>query len=99
MRICSCPKRDKDKAEREFQKEGNKNLHLNGKKRKADKQPSADLQEYRLSCKIIGKHNYMKALEYVADLMKSEAYSHGATAEPAFKRVLTEINNQLSKFF
>lgn len=99
VRICSCPKRDKEKEEKEYQKDANKNLLLNGKKRKAENnnRSSVDLQEYRLSCKIIGKNNYTKVLEYAADLMRSEAYLHDATSEPVFKRVLTEINNQLSK--
>lgn len=95
VRICSCPKRDKEKAEKEFQKEGYKEPIANGKKRKVDK--ALDLQEYKVQFKVVGKHNYIKVLQYAADLMRSEAYLHGSTAEPAFKKPLTELNNLLSK--
>lgn len=98
VRVCSCPKRDKDKAEKEFQQEGIKSATvLVGKKRKNDTTTAVDLKEYRIGCKVIGKQNYIKVLEYAADLMRSEAYLHGPTAEANYKRVLTELTNQLSK--
>lgn len=97
VRICSCPKRDKEKAEKEFHQQGNKDAAvLIGKKRKADK-TSKDLEECKVSFKVLGKHNYLKILNYAADLMRSEAYLHGANAESNFKRILTDLNNQLSK--
>lgn len=51
VRVCSCPKRDKDKDEKEFLKQGDKETP-NGKKRKLDKSP-LDTKDYKLSVNTV----------------------------------------------
>lgn len=96
VRVCSCPKRDKEKEEKECQKDGHELLPLSGKKRKVEKS-STDLTEYKLSLKVIGKETYYKLLQCAVELTKSSAYTHGPSAEPVFKKALAELN-ALSKF-
>lgn len=98
VRVCSCPKRDKDKEEKEYQQQGNKDGALNGKKRKSEKlATNVDLQEQKFTLKVLGKQNHVKVVQYALDLMKSEAFSQGANPDPAFKRIINDLNNQLSK--
>lgn len=53
---------------------------------------------FLLQLNIIGKHNYIKVLNYCADIISAESYRHGSSAEPHFKKCLAEINGLLSKF-
>ncbi|XP_018576453.1 cellular tumor antigen p53 [Anoplophora glabripennis] len=101
VRICSCPKRDKEKEE----KEHSDNTRLpRGKKRKvekSEKKPVAssdvDNKEYKLTLNIVGKHNAQQVLKYSHDLMAGEYIRHGSNGGEVYKNCLNGINNLMSK--
>lgn len=74
VRICSCPKRDKEKEEKDAQ--GSKS---HGKKRKIDSGDKSDKKIepkdkniHTLTLEIAGKHNIQNVLKYCHDLMAGE---------------------------
>ncbi|CAH0553712.1 unnamed protein product [Brassicogethes aeneus] len=99
VRICSCPKRDKEKEEAELQNANNPVPH--GKKRKlnnkTDKKPlqppdqTKDNKEYELNLKIVGKHNVQQVLKYCQDLMAGEIIRNTPQGAEPFKKCLNDL--------
>lgn len=84
IRICSCPKRDKQKEEEGISNNpGNNNFN----KRKATKHPvvhsgkkiasSCDQHVYKVELNIVGKENYLAVLKYAYDIMAGQAMKTG----------------------
>lgn len=93
VRICSCPKRDKEKEEKEHLKTDHKEPYLNGKKRKVDS--VVDTTEYKV--KVVGKQNFVKVAQLAIDVMKSAALdAQGSNAE-LFKKAAADLKDLLSK--
>ncbi|CAH1111819.1 unnamed protein product [Psylliodes chrysocephalus] len=100
VRVCSCPKRDKEKDEKD-----NSGKPPQGKKRKMDKTggkrvPVApnDLQETILKIPVIGKHNKDQILKYVQDLYSGEILRHENDAEAEhYKRAFNKITAMIKE--
>ncbi|XP_019701223.1 cellular tumor antigen p53 isoform X2 [Harpegnathos saltator] len=79
IRICSCPKRDKKKEERELVPENPPNNHLTKRNSKhpmhSGKKMSCDI--YKIELNIIGKENYLAVLKYAYDIMAGQAMKTG----------------------
>lgn len=81
VRICSCPKRDKEKEEAE----GVRNQNNGSKKRKIlptkappnGKKIMMDNKVYKVEFNVVGKDNYLKILNYGLDVMGSSACRSG----------------------
>nr|ALE99282.1 cellular tumor antigen p53 [Dastarcus helophoroides] len=100
VRVCSCPKRDKEKEEKEVADKG----VPRGKKRKLEKSGDKkifvpgdhmDTNKYELNIPIIGKHNVQSVLKYCHDLMAGEIVRRPHSSEP-FKLCLQEIANKMT---
>lgn len=107
VRICSCPKRDKEKEEKEHMAKGNP--PPKGKKRKLDKPEMersdkkisigsghSDTREYELKIPIIGKQNVIKVLSNCQDIMGAQIFKHPHN-EALYKKCLNEIQQILNK--
>lgn len=98
VRICSCPKRDKEKEEKEY---NDKTPLGRGKKRKVEKPVKkiancdADNKEYEITLNLVGKHNVQQVLKYCHDLMAGEILRHGNNE--GYKNCLNGINNLMNK--
>lgn len=97
VRVCSCPKRDKDKEEQEFSNDSMSPLP--GKKRKMTSQqfmqtippgkkpmlshvsPSSDTREYNISIRIPGKDNARAILNYAFDRLAGDFMKSGENQE------------------
>ncbi|XP_023024880.1 cellular tumor antigen p53 [Leptinotarsa decemlineata] len=98
VRICSCPKRDKEKDE----KDNTANTNLpHGKKRKMEKpskkpmqtQAENDTKEFTLTIPLVGRHNEQNVLKYCHDLMAGEILRNiGNGTEGPYKIALNKIN-------
>ncbi|XP_035732100.1 cellular tumor antigen p53-like [Vespa mandarinia] len=79
VRVCSCPKRDKEKEEAEVM-----NTLPNSKKRKLSASqnkkvmlPSYDTHVYNVQLNIVGKENYLAVMKYAYDVMAGQASRTG----------------------
>lgn len=76
VRVCSCPKRDKQKEERET-------APIKTKVRKHNatplgkKMPSSDTHVYKIELNVVGKENYMAVLKCAHDGMAGQAIKTG----------------------
>lgn len=84
IRICSCPKRDKQKEESELISETPGSNHNTKRKSKhpvlppGKKMPtSCDKHVYKVDLKIVGKENYLAVLKYAYDIMAGQAMKTG----------------------
>ncbi|XP_017785909.1 PREDICTED: cellular tumor antigen p53 [Nicrophorus vespilloides] len=96
-RICSCPKRDKDKEETDFYgKRAPKQLTSvpNGKKRKQATATEDSDKIYNLQLRIAGKDNYEECLRLVHDHMLGSIDRQGHTQNKA--RCLQEIKKKIA---
>lgn len=71
VRVCSCPKRDKKKAEAELAPKLAPKLKSTGKKIVSDK------GIYNINMKVVGKENYLSVLKYAHDVMAGQAMKTG----------------------
>ncbi|KAL2717969.1 cellular tumor antigen p53 isoform X3 [Vespula squamosa] len=79
VRVCSCPKRDKEKEEAEAM-----NTLPNTKKRKLSAPPnkkvmlpSCDTHVYNVQLNVVGKENYLAVMKYAYDIMAGQASRTG----------------------
>ncbi|KAK9891721.1 hypothetical protein WA026_016517 [Henosepilachna vigintioctopunctata] len=104
VRICSCPKRDKEKEEKDTQ---NKDTPSHGKKRKLEgkvekiekKAPSVDTLAndnniHTITVNLAGKNNVQQALKYCQDLMAGEIMkkSTNTDAIACYKKLQAQID-------
>lgn len=82
IRICSCPKRDKQKEEAELISDSLGNNQVT--KRKSTKHPThsgkkmpSDQHVYKVQLNIVGKENYLAILKYAYDIMAGQAMKTG----------------------
>ncbi|XP_032663054.1 cellular tumor antigen p53 isoform X2 [Odontomachus brunneus] len=84
IRICSCPKRDKQKEETELLSDNLGNNQVT--KRKSTKHPLhsgkkmpslCDQHVYKVQINIVGKENYLAVLKYAYDIMAGQAVKTG----------------------
>ncbi|XP_066256861.1 cellular tumor antigen p53 isoform X2 [Euwallacea similis] len=80
VRICACPKRDKEKEEKEAGK-SNHTSPPKGKKRKVDQHSTQgskltpqDDKTYKINLSCIGKQSFLKILTYAEDVHQSQLY-------------------------
>ncbi|XP_072382329.1 cellular tumor antigen p53 isoform X1 [Diabrotica undecimpunctata] len=101
VRICSCPKRDKEKEEAD---DSGKTQPPKGKKRKLDKSAkkivsnNQDLREFTIQIPIAGKHNIGHVLKYCHDLMAGEVARHsgnGVETTAPYTNVLSKISTMI----
>ncbi|XP_060524253.1 cellular tumor antigen p53 isoform X2 [Cylas formicarius] len=104
VRICACPKRDKEKEEKEHHKDKYGGLPK-GKKRKLDgntssgkiiMNPEKEFKEYSVNLKIVGKQNLLKILNYAEDLLEAQCYrnqNNGSGGDLPFKKNLLDIQS------
>ncbi|CAH1994030.1 unnamed protein product [Acanthoscelides obtectus] len=99
VRVCSCPKRDKEKDEKECFS-GNLNPPQ-GKKRKMEKQDKKvlmssdhhELKEYSVTIPVVGKQNAQQLVKYAHDLMAGEVVKRLNTGNVVpFRKCLSKIN-------
>jgi len=104
VRVCSCPKRDKEKEEKDHLKEAGENGGPPpGKKRKGDKNDrkppsfndaSLDSKEYSANIAVYGKHNMQLVLQYAVDRMAGEILLRNGPNEE-IKKCIANLSNQL----
>nr|CAH7760946.1 unnamed protein product [Callosobruchus chinensis] len=104
VRVCSCPKRDKEKDEKEYYT--GKLKPPQGKKRKMEKPDKKvaissdnEFKEYFITIPIVGRHNAQQLLKYSHDLMAGEVVrrANNGTDIP-FKKCLSKINAKISQY-
>ncbi|TGZ33746.1 tumor protein p73 [Temnothorax longispinosus] len=91
IRICSCPKRDKQKDEAEYGEDP-----LSSVKRKIltpNKKMSYDKHVYKVELNIVGKENYLAVYNYAYDIMAGQAAKTGQ--HDVFKPYMDAILNQI----
>ncbi|XP_043506033.1 cellular tumor antigen p53 [Polistes fuscatus] len=78
VRVCSCPKRDKEKEENETR---NGVSGPNKRKRTVTPNknvlPSRDTHVYNIQLNIVGKENYLSVMKYAHDVMAGQALRTG----------------------
>ncbi|RZC32704.1 P53 domain containing protein, partial [Asbolus verrucosus] len=92
VRICSCPKRDREKEE--------KKKENTGKKRKIEKKvaspsPSTtavDTRVFPFSVNIVGEENYKRLVHFSRSLMANEIVKQEGRNDAPFRKCLNEIN-------
>ncbi|CAH1163288.1 unnamed protein product [Phaedon cochleariae] len=96
VRVCSCPKRDKEKDEKDNLENGQP---PQGKKRKLEKPPKRavastdDFKEFSITIPLVGKHNEQHVLKYCHDLMAGEILKHTSSGtEGPYRIVRNKIN-------
>ncbi|XP_071557121.1 cellular tumor antigen p53 [Temnothorax nylanderi] len=90
IRICSCPKRDKQKDEAEYEES------LSSVKRKLltpNKKMSYDKHVYNVELNIVGKENCLAVYKYAYDIMAGQAAKTGQ--HDVFKPYMDDILNQI----
>ncbi|KAK2582883.1 hypothetical protein KPH14_008959 [Odynerus spinipes] len=97
VRVCSCPKRDKEKEEADAM-----NTLPSAKKRKLSHPmpqnkkvmlPSCDTHVYNVQLNIIGKENYLAVMKYAFDVMAGQAARTGQFE--FFKPYMDEILHKM----
>ncbi|KAF2884291.1 hypothetical protein ILUMI_21883 [Ignelater luminosus] len=104
VRVCSCPKRDKEKEEKDYLKE----IDLRGaappgkrrKTEKVDKKPSSvipplDTTEFTGQITICGKQNFAKLVRMAYDMMAGDLLLHGPNAD--VQKVADNLKKQLKE--
>ncbi|XP_015176362.1 PREDICTED: cellular tumor antigen p53 [Polistes dominula] len=80
VRVCSCPKRDKEKEENDTTDDIS---NQNKRKRKSTPNnktvilPSCDTHVYNVNLDIVGKENYLAVMKYAYDVMAGQALRTG----------------------
>lgn len=79
VRVCSCPKRDKEKEEAEVEDPipGAKKRKVAGSNGKKVLLPSCDTHVFNVQLNIVGKENYLSVLKYAYDIMAGQAARSG----------------------
>lgn len=100
MRICSCPKRDKDKEEDEVKGVTKKRKlpqpHLSSYGKKVSTKEDVDLTTYTLPpIKIVGKEAAKSVIKFAHDLMAGNALRQNAFE--IYKPYLDELEKKLRK--
>ncbi|XP_066138795.1 cellular tumor antigen p53 isoform X2 [Euwallacea fornicatus] len=99
VRICACPKRDKEKEEKEAEK-SNHTSPPKGKKRKVDQHPTQgskmmppDDRAYKINLPCVGKQSLLKILTHAEDVHQSQLYLAQGQPELSerLKKTLHEI--------
>ncbi|RZC32703.1 P53 domain containing protein [Asbolus verrucosus] len=104
VRVCSCPKRDREKEERDAEK-SEKASSPQGKKRKLAPAPPSgcdvDAKIYPLNINVLGKHNYLEILRFSRGLMATEILKFEGSSsggEAPFRKSFDEINALITVF-
>ncbi|KAF2883789.1 hypothetical protein ILUMI_22375 [Ignelater luminosus] len=104
IRVCSCPKRDMEKEEKEYLKEMESNgAAPPGKRRKTekvDKKPFTvisplDTKQYIVEATICGKQNFVSLIKMAHDMMAGELVRCGPNVK--IRKCLDNLGKQLSK--
>ncbi|XP_018311838.1 cellular tumor antigen p53 isoform X2 [Mycetomoellerius zeteki] len=92
IRICSCPKRDKQKSEADLERtiSVKREFALTSGK----KLPSCDTHVYKVELEIVGKENYLSVNKYAYDIMAGQAARTGQ--HEFFKPYMDEISRKVS---
>lgn len=88
VRVCSCPKRDKQKEEAELD-------HMNAKKPKTLTKKSVsslDTHVFKVDINVAGKENYLSVLKHAYDIMAGQALRTGHI--DFFKPYLDDIQHK-----
>lgn len=91
IRICSCPKRDKQKDEAELQDSVpiKRKLILTSNK----KLSSCDKHVYKIELNVVGKENYLAVYKYAYDIMAGQAAKTGQ--HELFKPYMDDILSKM----
>ncbi|XP_020288392.1 cellular tumor antigen p53 isoform X2 [Pseudomyrmex gracilis] len=73
VRVCSCPKRDKLKEEKELKKTSEELIRQNS----GNKMSSCDTHPYKVDISVAGKENFLSVLKYAHDVMAGQASRTG----------------------
>lgn len=99
IRICSCPKRDRQKEEAELSENRTNNPVSKRKSTKhpvhsGKKMPSlSDQHVYQVQLNIVGKENYLAVLKYAYDIMAGQAMKTGQYElfKPYMDKILRDV--------
>ncbi|KAL3278261.1 hypothetical protein HHI36_013598 [Cryptolaemus montrouzieri] len=104
VRICSCPKRDKEKEEKDHTNKGTapygKKRKLEGKVEKAEKKSTTnvdakDRNVYAITLELPGKHNVQHVLKSAMDMMAGEALRNPQSNDvfmSCYKKLQVQLN-------
>ncbi|KAK4882096.1 hypothetical protein RN001_005415 [Aquatica leii] len=76
VRVCSCPKRDKEKEEKDYVKHS-----LKGKKLVRSEKKPLDTKEYNINISICGKENHKRAARILYEIIATQSDEHSSNAD------------------
>ncbi|XP_018372286.1 PREDICTED: cellular tumor antigen p53 isoform X1 [Trachymyrmex cornetzi] len=88
IKLCSCPKRDKQKSEADLERSVKREFLASGKKL-----PSCDTHVYKVELNIVGKENYLSVYKHAYDIMAGQAARTGQ--HECFKPYMDEISRKV----
>ncbi|XP_063906616.1 cellular tumor antigen p53-like isoform X2 [Zophobas morio] len=104
VRICSCPKRDREKEEKKREQENHSTT--SSKKRRVDKKlpappspPTSDNTDTRifpLQLDVVGKENYKQMLKFCQTLMSNEIYEAKSANLAPFEKCREQVTQMLN---